>query len=85
MSDRRAALRRGARERMPTHLPSSRREALRGGDPVTVQAFRNFLSWGIEPPARAVNVFAHFRAPAPPAWYAYALGHSLWCPPIGEW
>jgi hypothetical protein len=46
-----------------------------------IEAFSNFLSWGEQPstknhlqPARHV----------PPAWWAYTLGATTWCPPKGE-
>ena len=47
-------------------------------DEEVVQQFTNFLSWNVRPksPADARNV--------PPAWFAYALGLTRWCPPKGE-
>ena len=41
-----------------------------------VEAFKNFLSWGAAPAQGPRNV--------PPAWWAYAFGHTTWCPPVGE-
>jgi hypothetical protein len=48
---------------------------------MTVLAFKNFLSWGAKP-----NVPGWPDEPrhVPPAWWAYVLGHTRWCPPIGE-
>jgi hypothetical protein len=48
----------------------------------TLEAFRNFLSWGEHPSSKEHRVPGPRRVP--PAWYAYALGYTAWCPPIGE-
>lgn len=45
-------------------------------DTATMQAFRNFLSWNVQP---ALPPF-----PVPPAWFAYAWGLTQYCPPEGE-
>lgn len=45
-------------------------------DREAVEAFKNFLSWGAAPAQGPRNV--------PPAWWAYAFGHTTWCPPVGE-
>ena len=45
-----------------------------------VDAFRNFLSWG-EVPVGPENPRASRNVP--PAWFAYALGYTTWCPPKG--
>lgn len=41
----------------------------------SVESFRSFLSWGVHP--RSVV------RPVPPAWFAYALGLTQYCPPRG--
>lgn len=43
-----------------------------------VDQFKNFLSWGVTPTGR--NDDRH----VPPAWFAYALGLTQYCPPEGE-
>lgn len=47
-------------------------------DELTIHAFRNFLSWHVDPLDRE-----HAKH-VPPAWWAYVLGHTRWCPPNGE-
>lgn len=42
-----------------------------------VEAYVNFLSWGEHP--------THGGRHVPPAWWAYVMGASKWCPPAGEW
>lgn len=54
---------------------------------LALQAFRNFLSWKVDP-LRARDATG-FDPPAlahkvPPAWWAYVLGATRWCPPAGE-
>jgi hypothetical protein len=57
-------------------------------DLVAVESFRNFLSWGVFPE----NYTGHrqpdrrfvIRRPVPPAWFAYAMGLTSYCPPKGE-
>jgi hypothetical protein len=48
-----------------------------------VEAFTNFLSWG-ERPASARDQLPPDRRNVPPAWYAYVLGYTTWCPPKDE-
>lgn len=48
---------------------------LAGADQLAIEAFGNFLAWGVRPDRGA--------RPVPPAWFAYALGASAWCPPPG--
>jgi hypothetical protein len=48
-------------------------------DDELVEAFRNFLSWGQD---RFGSMVA--TNPVPPAWWAYVLGATSWCPPKGE-
>jgi hypothetical protein len=51
-----------------------------------VDAFWNFLSWGEAPRApRGTLPPSEARRSVPPAWWAYALGLTEWCPPKGEW
>jgi hypothetical protein len=50
-------------------------------DGLIIEAFRNFLSWG-ERPATIPQVAATRNVP--PAWFAYAIGLTSWCPPKGE-
>lgn len=45
------------------------------------EAFRNFLSWGELP---YIHPESNITRKVPPAWWAYALGHTKWCPPKGE-
>ena len=57
-------------------------------DLASVVAFTNFLSWGEEPviahgPDTRVN--PKLGRAVPPAWWAYVVGASSWCPPKGEW
>lgn len=47
-----------------------------------VDAFRNFLSWGAAPMTPHGTV--RLSRDVPPAWWAYVLGHTTWCPPAGE-
>lgn len=49
-------------------------------DLMVVEAFKNWLQWA-GPPGPHSNM----ARPVPPAFYAYALGASSWCPPLGEW
>jgi hypothetical protein len=50
-------------------------------DEVVVQAFKNFLSWGERP----VDPETLRRTrEVPPAWWAYVVGATRWCPPEGE-
>jgi hypothetical protein len=51
-----------------------------------VEAFANFLSWGQQPskPGTTSSWNPVTRRAVPPAWWAYALGYSSWCPPKGE-
>lgn len=44
-----------------------------------IRAFSNFLSWGERPSKMRL------RRDVPPAWFAYAIGATKWCPPAGEW
>lgn len=62
------------------------RPALTERDRNAADSFANFLSWNEKPwrngdvpspPLDAVR-------PVPPAWWAYALGHTTHCPPKGE-
>jgi hypothetical protein len=46
-----------------------------------IDAFENFLSWG-EQPSRPGHLEP--RRTVPPAWWAYTLGATKWCPPAGE-
>lgn len=53
-----------------------------------VDQFKNFLSWQVRPcdpgfVAYAPNILPITR-PVPPAWFAYALGLTEYCPPQGE-
>jgi hypothetical protein len=48
-----------------------------------IEAFSNFLSWG-EMPSKPGKPMSLHRREVPPAWYAYALGRTTWCPPEGE-
>lgn len=55
-----------------------------------VQQFTNFLSWGERPLVVMANpgggdADRRRLRPVPPAWWAYALGETRWCPPKGEW
>lgn len=55
-------------------------------DEEIVQAFKNFLSWGERPalPRPAMERQQVFPARrVPPAWWAYVLGDTRWCPPKG--
>ncbi len=52
------------------------------GDRLAVDAMTNFMSWG-ERPSRKGGELQPCRS-VPPAWWAYALGASTWCPPKGE-
>lgn len=56
-------------------------------DRMAVEAFTNFLSWGEHPviAAQADGYRQPIRRNVPPAWWAYALGATEWCPPRGEW
>lgn len=54
-----------------------------------VEAFHNFLSWGELPYREVQRTRGHvdpnlISRKVPPAWWAYALGHTTWCPPKGE-
>lgn len=50
-----------------------------------MEAFANFLSWGAQPGRRARDfVFEREQRDVPPAWWAYALGATTYCPPQGE-
>lgn len=51
-------------------------------DREVVEPFSNFLSWGERPSAPDSKV--EDRRSVPPAWWAFALGHTTWCPPKGE-
>lgn len=58
-------------------------------DEEIVAAFTNFLSWGERPsklgPLDPHCVLEHdLRRRVPPAWWAYGLGATPWCPPKGE-
>ena len=48
-----------------------------------VSAFGNFLSWGIRPVVKGITYETRHR-PVPPAWFAYVMGLTTWCPPKGE-
>lgn len=53
-------------------------------DEEIVQAFKNFLSWGerpVLPRTSLEQIFPPRRVP--PAWWAYVLGETRWCPPKG--
>jgi len=52
-----------------------------GQDLEMLMAFQNFLSWGEAP---YPDVRAPWHRKVPPAWWAYALGYTQWCPPKGE-
>lgn len=51
-------------------------------DAEVVQSFENFLSWGVQPHNKARHYPTHLRR-WPPAVYAYALGQTHFCPPVG--
>lgn len=51
-------------------------------DAEVIQAFANFLSWGVRPTRPGAPL--ELQRAVPPAWYAYALGATLHCPPAGE-
>jgi hypothetical protein len=59
-----------------------------GADLNVVQQFKNFPSWG-ELPANYDShhhpdqLFVIHRS-VPPAWFAYAMGVTSYCPPAGE-
>lgn len=52
-------------------------------DSDAIMAFGNFLSWQETPYMRGRSVVHAYRR-VPPAWYAYAMGLTKWCPPWGE-
>jgi hypothetical protein len=54
-------------------------------DDRAVTQFRNFLSWGEKPLMAKATPPAKLSAtrPVPPAWWAYALGATPYCPPVG--
>lgn len=52
-----------------------------------VEQFGNFLSWGEKPAQMMANPGGgddRARRAVPPAWWAYALGETRWCPAKGE-
>lgn len=55
---------------------------LTADDMRAVQAFTNFLTWGAQPGPACTPPR---RRDVPPAWFAYAMGLTQWCPPAGEW
>jgi hypothetical protein len=46
-----------------------------------VEQFRNFLSWGAKP--NHPLLLEPEERNVPPAWWAYALGQTRYCPPAG--
>ena len=52
-------------------------------DTEAVSAFANFLSWGERPANQKITYENRHRA-VPPAWFAYVMGLTTWCPPKGE-
>lgn len=50
-------------------------------DTRAITAVTNFLSWGLRP-ARQID--SNPPRPIPPAVWAYMLGFTSWCPPLGE-
>lgn len=51
-------------------------------DQEAIESFDNFLSWG-EMPGKPGKPMSLHRRDVPPAWYAYAYGRTLYCPPEG--
>lgn len=54
----------------------------------TVLQFRNFLSWDEKPVLNGIKAYypdVNFSPrQVPPAWWAYALGYTTYCPPKDE-
>lgn len=46
-------------------------------DAAVVESFQNFLSWGAQPGPQS------YVRDWPPAVFAYALGSTQFCPPVG--
>lgn len=60
-------------------LPTTR-SATADEDLAAVQSFVNFLSWASAPATPSLH---RPDRHVPPAWYAYALGATRYCPPVG--
>jgi hypothetical protein len=58
-------------------------DTLTDRDHEAVSAFGNFLSWGERPASRTITYENRSRC-VPPAWFAYVIGLTTWCPPKGE-
>jgi hypothetical protein len=52
-----------------------------GDDEAAVDAFYNFLSWGAKPSLPGSTIIED--RDVPPAWWAYAMGATRFCPPVG--
>lgn len=75
-----------ARRPFPTPAGHVRLE-LKPEAELALESFRNMLSWGV-PPVGArdgARNLGREHWPVPPAWWAYVLGATRWCPPRGEW